>query len=66
MSTRINKIFIVCTWLCYSVSTDGEELQVKLVKKCPIVTERPMPYPPFENKGYKSTITQDVPVSNPL
>jgi len=45
---------------------DGEELQVKLVKKCPIVTERPMPYPPFENKGYKSTITQDVPVSNPL
>jgi len=33
-----------------SVSMDGEKLQVKLVKKRPIATERPMPYLTFESK----------------
>jgi HUS1 checkpoint protein len=45
---------------------DGQEMQVKLVKKRPLVAERPMPYPPFESKGCKSTITQDTLVPNPL
>jgi len=59
-------LHLLCNWLCYSVNMDGEKIQVKLVKKNPIATERSMPYPPFERKGYKPTIIQGVPMSNLL
>eukprot|EP00252_Welwitschia_mirabilis_P004535 TRINITY_DN14864_c0_g1_i2.p1 TRINITY_DN14864_c0_g1~~TRINITY_DN14864_c0_g1_i2.p1 ORF type:complete len:230 (+),score=43.43 TRINITY_DN14864_c0_g1_i2:108-797(+) len=49
-----------------SVNVDGEQLQVKLVKKRPVAMDRPMPYLTFESKGYKTSIIQDVPISNPL
>ncbi|KAJ7300056.1 hypothetical protein O6H91_Y083800 [Diphasiastrum complanatum] len=49
-----------------SISMDGDKLQVKLVKKRPTLSERPMPYLTFESKGYRSAVVQDVPISQPL
>ncbi|GLJ04746.1 hypothetical protein SUGI_0002510 [Cryptomeria japonica] len=49
-----------------SVSMDGEKLQVKLVKKRTVGSERPIPFLTLESMGYKSAIIQDVPISNPL
>lgn len=49
-----------------SVSIYGDRLQVKLVRKRPSLSERPMPYLTFESKGLKSAIIQDVPISQPL
>ncbi|XP_024383861.1 uncharacterized protein [Physcomitrium patens] len=49
-----------------SVSIYGDRLQLKLVRKRPSLSERPMPYLTFESKGLKSAIIQDVPISQPL
>ncbi|KAH9327646.1 hypothetical protein KI387_007824, partial [Taxus chinensis] len=49
-----------------SVSMDGEKLQVKLVKKRTIGSERPTPFLTLESTGYKSAVIQDVPISSPL
>lgn len=49
-----------------SHSMDGEQLQIKLVKKSPTPLERALPYLTFESKGHHSAILQDVPVSLPL
>lgn len=41
---------LLCRALKSSVSMDGDKLQMKLVKKRPSLTERPMPYLTFESK----------------
>ncbi|CAM6101439.1 unnamed protein product [Calypogeia fissa] len=49
-----------------SVNMDGDQLVVKLVRKGSSISHNRLPYLTFESKGFRSSIVQDVPISQPL
>ncbi|CAM6102241.1 unnamed protein product [Calypogeia fissa] len=45
---------------------DGDQLVVNIVNKGSSISHNRLPYLTFESKGFRSSIVQDVPISEPL